>query len=57
MLDAAKRKCTYMVGDRKFDIIGAKAEGVISVGVTYGYGSEEELLAENRTFWHTVWTN
>lgn len=42
-----RRKCTYMVGDRKFDIIGAKAEGVISVGVTYGYGSEEELLSEH----------
>ena len=50
LLDAAKRKCTYMVGDRKFDIIGAKAEGVISVGVTYGYGSEEELLAEKPDF-------
>ena len=48
--DAAKTKCTYMVGDRKFDIIGAKAEGVISVGVTYGYGSEEELLAEKPDF-------
>lgn len=50
LLDAAKRKYTYMVGDRKFDIIGAKAEGVISVGVTYGYGSEEELLAEKPDF-------
>ena len=48
--DAERRKCTYMVGDRKFDIIGAKAEGVISVGVTYGYGSEEELLAEQPDF-------
>lgn len=50
LFDAAKRKCTYMVGDRKFDIIGAKAEDVISVGVTYGYGSEEELLAEKPDF-------
>ncbi len=48
--DAERRKHTYMVGDRKFDIIGAKAEGVISVGVTYGYGSEEELLAEKPDF-------
>ena len=38
---------TYMVGDRKFDITGAKAEGIISVGVTYGYGSIEELKAEH----------
>ena len=33
----------YMIGDRKFDIDGAKAVGVESVGVTYGYGSMEEL--------------
>lgn len=50
LFDAAKGKRTYMVGDRKFDIIGAKAEDVISVGVTYGYGSEEELLAEKPDF-------
>ena len=33
----------YMIGDRKFDVEGAKALGVESVGVTYGYGSKEEL--------------
>ena len=33
-----------MVGDRKHDVIGAKECGVFSVGVTYGYGSREELL-------------
>lgn len=32
-----------MIGDRKFDVEGAKALGVESVGVTYGYGSMEEL--------------
>ncbi len=34
---------TYMVGDRKFDVEGAKAFSLKSVGVTYGYGGEEEL--------------
>ena len=34
-----------MVGDREHDIIGAKAIGVASIGVTYGYGSYEELQA------------
>ena len=34
-----------MVGDRKFDIEGAKAVGVDAIGVLYGYGSEEELRA------------
>lgn len=33
----------YMIGDRKFDVEGAKARGVESVGVTYGYGDIEEL--------------
>ena len=32
-----------MIGDRKYDIIGAKAVGIASVGVLYGFGSEEEL--------------
>jgi len=32
-----------MIGDREHDIFGAKACGVKSVGVTFGYGSELEL--------------
>lgn len=35
----------YMIGDRKFDIEGAKARGIESVGVAYGYGTMEELKA------------
>lgn len=38
-----KKKNTIMVGDRKFDVAGAKAEGVISVAVAYGYGPLDEL--------------
>ncbi|KHL97550.1 5'-nucleotidase [Paenibacillus sp. IHB B 3415] len=34
-----------MIGDREHDIIGAKACGVPSIGVLFGYGSEEELSA------------
>ncbi len=34
-----------MVGDREHDILGAKAVGIESVGVLYGYGSREELEA------------
>jgi phosphoglycolate phosphatase len=34
-----------MVGDRSYDTIGAKQNGVYSIGVTYGYGSEAELRA------------
>ncbi len=33
-----------MVGDRKYDTIGAKKVGISSVGVLYGFGSKEELM-------------
>ena len=32
-----------MVGDREHDIIGAKENGLKSIGVLYGYGDEAEL--------------
>ena len=32
-----------MVGDRSYDVKGAQAIGIDSVGVLYGYGSREEL--------------
>jgi phosphoglycolate phosphatase len=34
---------TLMVGDRKYDITGAKENHCFAAGVTYGYGSAEEL--------------
>jgi len=34
----------WMVGDRKFDMEGGRLAGIHTLGVTYGYGSEEELL-------------
>ena len=34
-----------MVGDRKFDVIGAKANQIPVVGVLYGFGDREELTA------------
>ncbi|WP_046173598.1 HAD family hydrolase [Domibacillus indicus] len=36
-----------MIGDRKHDIIGANNIGIHSIGVTYGYGSFEELNDSN----------
>ena len=33
----------YMIGDRKFDVDGAHALNVESIGVSYGYGSLKEL--------------
>ena len=32
-----------MVGDREHDVLGAREVGISSLGVLYGYGSEEEL--------------
>lgn len=32
-----------MVGDRKFDVEGAKAYGLAAIGVSYGYAAEGEL--------------
>ncbi len=34
---------TLMIGDREHDVLGAKANAVPAVGVTWGYGSPEEL--------------
>ena len=39
-----------MVGDRHFDINGAKRFGLDSVGVTFGYGSLEELAEAGATY-------
>jgi phosphoglycolate phosphatase len=34
-----------MVGDRSFDIEAARAHGLLSIGVTWGIGSTQELRA------------
>ena len=34
----------WMVGDRCFDMEGGVQAGIHTIGVTYGYGSEQELL-------------
>lgn len=39
-----------MVGDRKHDIIGARNNGIKTIAVTYGYGSNEELLQEQPAY-------
>lgn len=44
------RSKTIMVGDREHDILGAKAHGLSSIGVLYGYGSREELETAGATW-------
>lgn len=39
-----------MIGDREHDIIGAKAVGIDSVGVEYGYGDFNELSNAGATY-------
>jgi phosphoglycolate phosphatase len=41
----AERSKIVMVGDRKYDVIGAKRNGIDAIAVTYGYGSYDELAA------------
>lgn len=39
-----------MVGDRLYDIDGAKSVGIDSIGALYGYGSREELETAGATY-------
>ena len=39
------RTTAAIIGDREFDIRAGKNNGIVSIGVTYGYGSREELEA------------
>ncbi|MCR4671817.1 MAG: HAD-IA family hydrolase [Lachnospiraceae bacterium] len=43
-------RSAVMVGDRENDIAGARAAGIDSVGVLYGYGSREELEDAGPTY-------
>lgn len=38
-----------MIGDRKFDIVGAKHHGIDCAAVTFGYGTLDELKREEPT--------
>ena len=44
-----KSEC-IMVGDRRYDVIGAKDNGIKSIGALYGYGSREELSEAGADF-------
>ena len=39
-----------MVGDRKYDIVGARGVGIASIGVLYGYGTRAELSEAGAPF-------
>ena len=44
-LDITDLSKILMVGDRKYDIEGARCAGISSAGVLYGYGSYKELYS------------
>lgn len=48
--DIDGRNGVLMVGDTKYDIEGANAVGVDSLGVLYGFGTEGELRREGATY-------
>jgi phosphoglycolate phosphatase len=41
----AARNSVAMIGDRKFDAIGARHAGIAAIGALWGYGGAEELKA------------
>ena len=41
---------TVMIGDRKYDILGAAQVGIDSIGVLYGYGDYQELKGADATY-------
>ncbi len=43
-LGVTDKSRTVMVGDRKFDIDGAKGAGIKTIAVLYGFGSREEFI-------------
>ena len=49
-IGARDKERMIMVGDRKHDILGAAANGLASVAVTFGYGSREELCQAQPTY-------
>jgi len=43
LFDDSDKEKYIMVGDKEYDIMGAKKVGIKSIGVLYGYGSKKEL--------------
>ena len=48
-LDPKRKLKVAMIGDRNYDIIGAKAHGIDSYGCLWGYGDEAELTKAGAT--------
>lgn len=44
LLEQTNAKDAIMVGDTAFDVLGAAAHGIPTIGVTWGYGKAEDLI-------------
>lgn len=49
-LDIKDRDKSVMIGDRKFDMEGARYKGIDAIGVSYGFAKPGELEAYNPVF-------
>lgn len=49
-LSVTDKSKILMIGDRMYDVIGAKEMGIDCLAVSYGYGSREELENAHATF-------
>lgn len=45
-----EQRVCVMIGDTKYDILGATGAGVDSIAVTYGYGKTEEMMDAGATY-------
>lgn len=48
--DIMSRDDVIMIGDRKYDIVGANKIGIDSIGVLFGYGNREEFIESGATY-------
>lgn len=45
LMGADNKALALMVGDRSYDVAGAHKNGIECLGITYGYGDENELIS------------
>jgi len=46
-----------IIGDTKYDIIGAKESGIASIGITWGYGTKKKWKLPARILLWILWTS
>lgn len=45
-MDLKEKSAAVLIGDTIFDVCGAKNAGIDSIGVSYGYGNVNDMIAE-----------